>query len=62
MTDYLGTQRFCEACQHGKKKWKSVYCTNENSNFNGVKVNSIVFAPCFSKRVEDKIESGEVEE
>ena len=49
MTDYLGVKRFCEKCQHGRKKWKSVYCTNENSNFNGLKVNNIVCAPCFSK-------------
>ena len=59
MPDYLGVKRFCEACQHGKKKWKSVYCTNEESNFNRLKVNSIVCAPCFSKREAEDAERSE---
>lgn len=47
MTDYLGVKRLCEGCEFGKRKWKSVYCANPQSNFNGIKTNSIVCAPCF---------------
>lgn len=47
MSEYLGVKRFCEKCEYGKKKWKSVYCTNEESRMYGLKTNSVVCAPCF---------------
>lgn len=53
MNEILGYKRFCEYCKYGLKKWKSVYCNNPYSNFNGKKVNAVRIAHCFELK-EDK--------
>ena len=51
MKEYLGTSRFCEVCKHSTTKQDDIICDNKNSKFNGLKVNSVLCAPC---RVVDK--------
>lgn len=47
MDDYIGIRELCKACKYGTSKGKNVICKNESSRFYGLKVNSVLCAPCF---------------
>jgi len=57
MEEIIGYRGFCKKCVHGVelKQQESIICSNKKSGYYGVKVNSVLCAPCFVNDVEKNV-------
>ena len=50
MSDYLGIRRFCELCKGSTVKGHDIECNDKSGRFYGLKVNSVLCAPCMDPK------------
>ena len=54
MSDFIGVKSFCSLCKGSTVKGHDIECNDKSGRFYGLKVNSVLCAPCMKPKELDK--------